>query len=346
MGIGHLFAQVEAHQTAMARTTADREVRVATNRAAKALRKVVSFNAVHAEDELNRIAATHRSALRWSLLLDGVAVLCGVALALAVFRRFRAHDKLLAAHNALVEQRAAELEVFGSRVAHDLLSPLSALTYCLAAFKRASEADPKLQDALTRARTCVTRAQAMVHGIFEFSRAGGAPEAGGHADLREVVEQVAEEIRTAEAIERPDVTVEPFEPCILACSPGVLGSVLSNLLRNAAKYMSDSALKQITVRVRDKGSRVRVEVEDTGPGIPAGLEGRIFEPYVRAEGVTQAGLGLGLATVKRLCEAYGGSVGVRSRPGEGSVFWFTLPKASSAAESTEPVSAPTLRRIS
>jgi signal transduction histidine kinase len=106
----------------------------------------------------------------------------------------------------------------------------------------------------------------------------------------------------------------------------VLTNIVSNLAQNAVKYMADSELKRITVRAIDRGELVRVEMEDTGPGLPAGLEAKVFEPYVRAEGLTQPGLGLGLATVKRLCEAHGGNVGVRSTRGAGSVFWFELPK--------------------
>jgi signal transduction histidine kinase len=322
----HLFAQVDDHQPPAAWVTADRDVRRATTHAATLLRNMVSLNAKHAEEDLDRSQDMHAAALRRALLLDGFAILCTVALAIWVLRRFRAHDRLLAAHTSVVTERAAELEVFGQRVAHDLLGPLSALTYCLGAFKRASETDPKLQDALTRARSCVTRAQGMVYGIFEFARAGGRPEADGRADLRDIVEQVRDSAQAAEAAERPRVDVEPFEDVAVACTPGVLMSVLSNLVRNATKYMSDSAVKEITLRVRERESFVRVEVEDTGPGVPLGLEQRIFEPYVRAEGVTQPGLGLGLATVKRLCESHGGEVGVRSRPGRGSVFWFSLPK--------------------
>ena len=344
--LGHLFAQVEAHQVEAARVTADREVGAAANRAARLLRAMVSFNATHARDDLERIAAVHRRASHRAMLLDGLALLGTVVVALWVLRRFRDHDALVADHSALLGQRAAELEMFGQRVAHDLLSPLSALTYCLGAFKKASESDPKLEEALSRARGCVSRAQGMVHGIFDFALAGGQPEPGAHTDLREVVDHVIEEVRTAEVAERVDVTIEPFETCQVACAPGVLTSVLSNLVRNAVKYMSDSALKRITVRVREKASSVCVEVEDTGPGIPRGLEHRIFEPYIRAEGVTQPGLGLGLATVKRLCEAYGGSVGVRSKVGQGSVFWFSLPHASGAIESVPRVSSATIRRVS
>jgi signal transduction histidine kinase len=141
------------------------------------------------------------------------------------------------------------------------------------------------------------------------------------------VEAVGEELGRSSS-DPPAVSLERNGARAVACSPGVLESIVGNVMRNAAKYMRDSAMKRITVRVVDKtASLLLVEIEDTGPGIPAGMEHKIFEPYVRAQGVTQAGLGLGLATVKRLCEAHGGEVGVRSTPGKGSVFWFTLPKA-------------------
>jgi signal transduction histidine kinase len=222
------------------------------------------------------------------------------------------------------------------------LSPLSALTYCLSAFKRATEGDPKLEDAMARARACVGRAQGLVDGVFEFSRSGGRPTLGTTSEVADVVQEAAGEIRMAEASQSPEVVIEPFEACRVACHRGVLTSIMTNLMRNAVKYMSDSAVKRITVRVGSRRNQVRIEVEDTGPGVPEGLEKEIFEPYVRAEGVTQPGLGLGLATVKRFCEAHGGEVGVRSTPGRGSVFWFTLPKPK---PSVEAEGAPTLRRV-
>ncbi len=329
--LARLFIEMEAHNIADARRTADREVRQASNHAAGLLRQLAKLNGANAHDTVARIEAIRATTSRTALILDAASVLVGLLAALWAVRLHQAHTKLMQEHNAMVQGRADELELFGMRVAHDLLSPLSALTYCLSAFKRASEAEPKLHDALVRARSCVVRAQKMIDGIFEFSRAGGKPEIGAHADLEDVLEQAREEIRMADASTRPEVVIEAFTPRQVACSRGVLVSLLMNFLRNAAKYMSDSAVKQITIRVSDENSAVRIEVEDTGPGVPAGLEKAIFEPYVRAQGVTQPGLGLGLATVKRLCEAHGGTVGVRSTLGQGSVFWFTLPRASSAA---------------
>jgi signal transduction histidine kinase len=94
--------------------------------------------------------------------------------------------------------------------------------------------------------------------------------------------------------------------------------------------------------------RVYFEVQDTGPGIAAELSERIFQPYVRAGLPGQPGIGLGLATVKRLVEAHGGRVGVRSVVAGGSLFWFELPRAAdpdSTAKGKSPLtSLQSLRR--
>ena len=124
--------------------------------------------------------------------------------------------------------------------------------------------------------------------------------------------------------------IEPLEPLEVACDPTVLNVVLANLLGNAAKYTRDAKDRRIEVRARRDGGRVRVEVEDSGPGLPQGLERAVFEPYFRAPDVTEPGLGLGLATVHRFVTAHGGSVGVE-RGRIGTRFWFELPLAEAGA---------------
>jgi signal transduction histidine kinase len=113
----------------------------------------------------------------------------------------------------------------------------------------------------------------------------------------------------------------------------VLISLLTNLLRNAIKYMGASPTRRITVRVIDGPARRLFEVEDTGPGVPESIRDRVFEPHVRGPETGQPGIGLGLATVQRLARAHGGECGVRPRAGGGSVFWFDLPRATAAAAS-------------
>ncbi len=84
------------------------------------------------------------------------------------------------------------------------------------------------------------------------------------------------------------------------------------------------------VRGQAQRGRVRVEVADTGAGLPEEMQQRVFEPYVRLD-KSRPGIGLGLATVRRLVLAHGGKVGVSPNAGTGAVFWFELPLSEAVA---------------
>jgi len=105
-----------------------------------------------------------------------------------------------------------------------------------------------------------------------------------------------------------------------------LGQVLLNLLTNASAYSPPESTIAVTVAAQH--GWVEVQVQDQGPGIPPGEQAHIFSPYVRGRAGRQArctGLGLGLHIVQTLVRLHGGTVGVRSTPGEGACFWFRLP---------------------
>lgn len=110
-----------------------------------------------------------------------------------------------------------------------------------------------------------------------------------------------------------------------------LDQVLLNLLENAVRYNAGGG--RVTLRARGDGLRVRIEVEDDGPGLPEKEQARLFERFYRVDrGRTRSqrdggGTGLGLAIVKHLVEAMGGAVGVESTPGEGSTFFVELDQA-------------------
>ena len=113
----------------------------------------------------------------------------------------------------------------------------------------------------------------------------------------------------------------------MACSAGVLASVLSNLLQNAIKHIGDSqGERTISVAIGERDHTLHFEVKDTGPGVPPHIGERVFERYVRDD--RSSGLGLGLATVKHLVEGAGGRLGFESAAGKGSCFWFELPRAT------------------
>lgn len=106
-----------------------------------------------------------------------------------------------------------------------------------------------------------------------------------------------------------------------------LWQVLVNLLGNAIKFTPEEG--RVRLRVCRQGAVLRFEVEDSGVGIAPHELGRLFQRFTQlGDAPRHGGLGLGLSIAKAIVETHGGTIGVRSTPGEGSLFWFTLPAAA------------------
>ena len=131
------------------------------------------------------------------------------------------------------------------------------------------------------------------------------------------------------------LALAPVPACAIYGHAGVLSSIVENLVRNAVKYMGERAERGVDVRVEPHGAMVRLEVEDSGPGIPPALYDTIFDPHVRGRVDGKPGIGLGLATVKRIAESHGGKVGFSSRLDVGTCFWVELPRADYDDDSRE-----------
>jgi signal transduction histidine kinase len=200
--------------------------------------------------------------------------------------------------------------------------------------------DPRALTALDGATKTLRRVSSLVDGLLVFAKSGARPAEGAQADVRHVLSDVVEATGRVAGERGIALELEEICPTTVACSPAVLTSMVSNLLDNAVKYMGERSLKRVSLRARNEGAMTRIEVRDTGPGVPRALWSTIFEPYVRAPGSTVPGLGLGLAAVRRLAEAHGGSVGIADNVPAGSVFWFELPNASGR----QPEGAPTVER--
>jgi len=117
--------------------------------------------------------------------------------------------------------------------------------------------------------------------------------------------------------------------------------VLLNLLSNAVKYNRDHGRVTISGRAAASG-RIRIEITDTGRGIPARRMAQLFSPFERlgAEGTGIEGAGIGLALSKKLVEAMGGTIGATSEFGQGSIFWVELPRAEGRPREQDCVLGP------
>ena len=171
----------------------------------------------------------------------------------------------------------------------------------------------------------------LVDDLLGFARAGGKPLPNATTDMGVVVREVVDGIAAEAAAARVEVRAEAVADARVACTSGVMTSIVANLVRNAITHMGEAVERKVSVRVSDAGARWRLEVQDTGPGIPPGHEQRIFEPHVQLDPVG-GGIGLGLATVARLVNGHQGGLGVVSPPGCGAVFWVELPKHAAAHE--------------
>jgi signal transduction histidine kinase len=277
----------------------------------------------------------HRRSMRVALFLDLWSTIFTAIVAWLSVRALASHHRVVEERNRLVARRAEELEQFASRVAHDVLGPLSATRLALG-HAESQVTDPGVKRSLARGQRGISRVATIVDGLLRFARAGARPEPGVLTRVGPVMERaIADLLPEAEAA-GVTLTLAPPPECAVHGNPGVLVSVVENLVRNAIKYIGERAERRVDVRVVAKMDTVRIEVEDTGPGIAPALVETIFDPHVRGRGQGQPGIGLGLATVKRIAEAHGGRVGVQSRLDAGSLFWCELARAD-VSEVSQPV---------
>jgi signal transduction histidine kinase len=295
-----------------------------------ALQRVVAFDAALGEQFGLAIQRVHGRAAVLAAFLDSVSVLLAAFATVLALRQLRRVARARAAEQAARDQRERELAEqnealghFAGRVAHDVLSPLGAVLLSFEVLRQSTAEDPKAQRIVQRGESAVQRVRTLVDHLLAYSRAGH-PDPGVSTDVAPVIADVVAEL-DAQAKQRAiELAVSPVPAGAIACSAGVLTSILSNLVRNAIKYMNDADDRRIEVHIARIDARWRFEVKDTGPGIPLADQRRIFEPYVQLRR-DSAGIGLGLATVDRLVRAHGGSIGMTSEPGHGALFWFELP---------------------
>ncbi len=255
------------------------------------------------------------------------------------------------AHALALREANQRMEAFLGIASHELKTPLTSLqgnvellTRRLGHAQRDDAGHPEelgrvvalAQAVAERLEPSLRRLGRLVDDVLDESRiqSGRLEFRMVSCDLSGIVRAAVEEQRQLAStrtlhLELPD----DAQPVLVFADASRIEQVVTNYLTNALKYSQED--RPVAVRLQVEGATARVSVRDAGIGVPLAEQAHVWERFHRAEGVSVqsgsgVGIGIGLHICKTIIEAHGGQVGVRSAPGQGSTFWFTLPLAQEA----------------
>ena len=228
---------------------------------------------------------------------------------------------------ALVD-RIASVSTFAASIAHELNNPLAVAAANVEMIQDGLPVDEQLDEMFRDSREAMARMQSIIRGLKTFTRSDlGRVE---RVDIEHVLES-AITVANHEIVRRARLVRDFVSVPAVQASEAQLGHVFVNLLVNAAQAIEAGAVDRNEIRVATRvgpGSRVAVEIRDTGPGIPHENRARIFEPFFTTKPIGH-GVGLGLAVCRNVVRSFGGEITFDTAPG-GSVFRVSLPIAAPA----------------
>jgi PAS domain S-box-containing protein len=229
-------------------------------------------------------------------------------------------EEELTAHNQ-------ELDAFAYTVSHDLRTPLALIQGYAQLMRAEDTTELEKEGYLKSIISAASRMDGLTEALLEYAQAG---QPGGEAtavDPAAVLKDVLLDQASTLELKHIEVVTEEDMPGIMVDSLK-LHQVFANLLSNAIKYIGDYPQPRIEIGARKEEDSVILHVRDNGPGIESHIMEEIFLPFRRYGNSSSFSLGIGLSTVKRAVEGWGGRIWVESTSGEGATFFFTAPASS------------------
>jgi signal transduction histidine kinase len=197
----------------------------------------------------------------------------------------------------------------------------------------------RMQQSLQFLNAGAAKIDLLIARLLEIARLATRPDRQEWVDTEEMLRNVLDAHRFQLEAAHVDVSVGHL-PRVWG-DPVQLSQVFANLIDNAVKYMGDRVERHVRIECTTVGDRFCFAVRDTGPGIGAKDQEKIFRLFARLSPNGVAGEGVGLAMVRAIINRHGGRIWVESTPGEGSTFFFTLPRDAERARTITATAAGT-----
>ncbi len=241
----------------------------------------------------------------------------------ARYRELTSVDDQLRADAVMLQARNEELDSYAHTVAHNLKNPLSIIIAVADLINTVTTLTPsELKDCLLQVKSTAFEMDDIIDNLLLLSEVRNAEVPLGPVDMTRAVERVRGRLGHMIKERHARVTSPPTWPAAIGYSPWI-EEVWANYLSNAIKY--GGRPPRVELGATTQQGMIRFWTHDHGPGIPAEMQKHLFLPFTQLGKVHKTGHGLGLSIVLHIVKKLGGEVGLESRPGQGSLFYFTLP---------------------
>ncbi|MDI6777010.1 MAG: PAS domain S-box protein [Syntrophales bacterium] len=257
--------------------------------------------------------------LSLSLIWEGGRVIGTMGIIRDITEKRRAEEE--------IRKKNEELENFVHSVSHDLKAPVVSIQgfSSILLTNYLDKLDDNGKRYLTRIQSNATKMQMIIADLLEFSRIGMVVSNFENVSPRQIITDVLTML--APQLKGLKVNVEGELPTIRGDRNRIY-QVFENLIQNSIKYMGGTEGPMIRIGCEPRGEFYEFYVRDNGIGIDPKYHQKIFQIFQRLNDVAVEGTGIGLATVKKIVETYGGAIRIESEKGKGATFYFTMPRAA------------------
>lgn len=227
-----------------------------------------------------------------------------------------------------LEESNSELEQYASLASHDLKEPLRKITLYadMLMQKLGTSSQPAIYQGLEKIHNASVRMRMLMNGIAEFALINKGSEEFTTVDLNAVVNDVLSDLEIMIAEVKATIQVEKL-PTIQAVKIQ-MHQLFLNIVSNAIKYAKQGVAPLICVKHSEDETFVEISITDNGIGFDSVYAEKVFLPFQRLKSANKEGSGIGLTICKKIVEAHGGKIAVKSQPGQGTQFIFSLAKTA------------------